>query len=246
MRVFKKAVLYFLFIFAGVIIASAAAQSARIAMKAGTTAYTQIPFERRIPEAQLKILFLGDSTAVGTGAASNTQSTAGYFGQDFPDADITNISRNGKKLSGLLKEFDPKAFGHYNLVVIQIGANDILKFTPMRTIERDVIAVIERAKIAGDHVVILHSGNVGLAPIFTWPFDAILTERSRRVRAIYMREAKLHGALYADLFSERSNDLLLSDVSHYYSPDHLHPSGYGYRWWYERIRQTLAAGGVNL
>jgi|CXWL01.1.fsa_nt_gi lysophospholipase L1-like esterase len=208
--------------------------------------YTQLPYARSLPGAELKILFLGDSTAVGTGAANNRLSTAGYFASDFPLAEIINISRNGKRIHELLEEFDTQTFGKYDLVVIQIGGNDILKFTPFQNIEIDLAAVIDRAKTVGRHVVVLHSGNVGTAPIFHWPFDRIMTERTRKVREIYIGQAKAHGAVYVDLFSERNEDFFLKDIKRYYSPDYLHPSGDGYRWWYQRIRQTLDQSGVVL
>jgi len=131
-------------------------------------------------------------------------------------------------------------------VVIQIGGNDIMKFTPFRSIDRDVTIVIEDAKRIARHVVILHSGNVGLAPFFIWPIDWIMTERARAVRRIYMKKAREEDVLYVDLFTERGNDLFLKDIPKYYSLDHLHPSGEGYRWWYERIRATLNGAGVVL
>ena len=208
--------------------------------------YDQLPYNRRVPGAELKILFLGDSTAVGTGASDNRHSTAGYFGQDFPLADITNNSQNGKKIQELLTEISTQTFGKFDLVVIQIGGNDIMKLTPFKNIESDLAAVIERAKTFGRYVVILHSGNVGTAPIFHWPFDAIMTNRSRKVREIYMSQAKAQGVMYVDLFAERKDDLFLKDVKRYYSADSLHPSGDGYRWWYEHIRRTLDQSGVFL
>lgn len=206
----------------------------------------QVPFSRSLPQADLRFLFLGDSTAVGTGAVDNAHTTAGYFAGDFPNAEIINISRNGQRIHELLDGFDTQRLGQYDLAVLQIGANDILKFTPFTNIERDMQALIDKAETISRHVVILHSGNVGAAPIFRWPFDIIMTERSRRVRDIYMRLAKANGVYYVDLFQERNRDLFLKDVPKYYAPDLLHPSGDGYRWWYERIRQTLDEAGIVL
>lgn len=215
-------------------------------MSAKGVSYDRSPFNRQLPGSSSKFLFLGDSTAVGTGADDNNRSTAGYLGKDFPDAEITNISHNGQKIHELLASFDGYNFSDFDLVVIQIGANDILKFTPLGNIQRDMQKLIEKAKTISPHVVLLHSGNVGAAPIFRWPFDVIMTERSRRVRDIYMRLARANGVYYVDLFQERDSDLFLKDIAKYYAPDLLHPSGDGYRFWYERIRQTLNEAGVVL
>jgi lysophospholipase L1-like esterase len=241
----KKFFLVFALV-AGLAAAAVGYQALRIEHYGRRTAYNQVPFERAAPRAKLKILFLGDSTAVGTGAASNTQSTAGFFGQDFPKARIVNFSRNGQRLAGLLQTFHPRPGEHYDLAVAQIGANDIMHFTSYRTIAAQINDLAARLKPLADTVVILHSGNVGLSPIFSWPFDQIFGWRSRKVREIYIQTAHDRGVLYVDLFSERSNDLFLKDIGRYYSPDLLHPSGEGYRWWYTRIRQTLNAAHVKL
>lgn len=217
-----------------------------ISLSTREVSYDQTPFNRPLNGSKLKFLFLGDSTAVGTGSGENSRSTAGYLGRDFPDAEIVNISHNGQKIHELLASFDGLNLGTFDLAVLQIGGNDILKFTPVKNIERDMRSLIEKAKTISRHVVILHSGNVGAAPIFRWPFDIIMTERSRRVRDIYLRLARAQGVYYVDLFQERGSDLFLKDIPKYYAPDYLHPSADGYRWWYERIRQTLDEAGIVL
>ena len=189
---------------------------------------------------------MGDSTAVGTGARDNRQSIAGCFSRDFPAAHIDNISRNGKKIGELRRELAMLSYPHYDLLVIQIGANDILRFTSYKDIEKDLVFIIDRAKMMADMVVILHSGNVGLSPIFSWPFNQIFTVRSRAVRSIYLSQARKKGIFYVDLFKERDQDPFEKDRERYYAPDHLHPSGDGYRYWYERIRDTLRQAGVVL
>jgi len=207
--------------------------------------YDNKPFVRINKEASQHFLFVGDSTALGTGALDNRESVAGWFGQDFQEASIENISANGKKLYQLDAEFDVQG-KRYDLIVIQIGGNDIMKLTPISESETHIRNLVRKARKATSSLVIMHSGNVGLAPVFTWPFNWILTERARQMRALYRRVAKEEGAYYIDLFTERSNDLFLKDIDRYYSPDHLHPSGQGYRWWYDRIRTTLKEAGVSL
>ena len=229
-----------------IVVAVFGRQVCRIIIFAKKADVTVKPFERNIPGARLKILFFGDSTAVGTGSKSNSQSVAGRFGRDFPQAEIVNISQNGKKIHGLVRDFLPLVGGHYDLAVVQIGANDIMWLTPLSNIERDLSIVVENIKKSADHVVILHSGNVGLAPIFSWPFDQWLAARSRAVRALYMKKAQELGVLYVDLFRERDDDLFLKDIPRYYAPDGLHPGGDGYGWWYEKIRSTLKNSNLEL
>jgi lysophospholipase L1-like esterase len=216
----------------------------KIRLAASHPLYFTQAFAHTNPQAKLKFLFVGDSTAMGTGAQSNAQSVAGWFGQDFPEAHIDSNAANGRRIAELEGKFPPYPGQIYDLIVIQIGANDILRFTDLKNVEQSLSHIIEKAKSIGQHVVILHSGNVGLAPIFIWPFDAIMTHRARQMRALYMKKAKEEHVLYVDLFTERNDDLFLKDIDKYYSADHLHPSGEGYHWWYQKIRWTLDQAGV--
>src|SRR5579872_4311067 len=48
------------------------------------------------------VLFIGDSTGVGTGADTNKDSVAGRFGQDYPKVTIDNLSKNGARVENIL------------------------------------------------------------------------------------------------------------------------------------------------
>ncbi len=212
----------------------------------GKASYNNVSFQRKPLNANMKILFLGDSTAVGTGTKDGSDSVAGWFAKDFPNAQIDNYSRNGLKIKDLLREFHPDFNQHYQLAVVQIGANDILKFTDFKNVDQDVSELMGRVKLLADHVVFLHSGNVGAAPIFIWPLSEIYAGRSRAMREIYIKNAKEKDVLYVNLYQDRREDLFLQDVDKYYSPDHLHPNGNGYKWWYDNIRKTLNEAQIKL
>lgn len=211
-----------------------------------TVDYNFPSFQQGSPDAKLKILFLGDSTGLGTGADSPIHSVSGYFGEKFPDAYIFNNCRNGRNIDELLREFDFDPKIHYALAVIQIGGNDILKFTPYKKIEEGITRVVEKVKPMADHICILHSGNIGLAPAFIWPFNEIMSKRSRDVRQIYIRKANELGVMYVDLYTTRKDDLFLKDIPKYYSSDMLHPSENGYYWWFQRINETLNEANIKL
>ncbi len=222
-----------------------AAQAIRIAQLVRKGTYDMVPYQHLDPNATLKILFLGDSTAVGIGAATNQESVAGWFAKDFPQAHLVNNSYSGRRLHQLLNEFQPQPGEHYDLAVLQIGANDIIKLTPYSSIQRDVAALLAKVKMAADHTVILHSGNVGEASTFIWPFNRILTARSIKVRRMYQQTTAKFGAVYVDLF-ERFKTNHPSDGLKYYAPDRLHLNGLGYRRWYQEIRKAMAEAGIPL
>lgn len=204
------------------------------------------PFERILPEAHVRILVSGDSTGVGTGSETPEGSTAGQLGQLFPKAEIINRSTNGRRVSGMIPVLESLQGQHYNLIILQIGGNDILRFTPMVAIERDLASTLQMAKTLSPHVIMLHSGNMGAAPFFPQPWNIIWTARTRPVRDIYIRLAAEHGVQYVDLFQERSEDYLLKNPSQNYYRDGLHPSASGYAYWIDRITEAMRTAKISI
>ncbi len=196
------------------------------------------PYEQHPLAVGSRILVAGDSTAVGVGAEP-AESIAGRLGKDFPQADITNIGVSGLRLEGLQALLE-KHQGKYDLVVLQIGANDITGRTPYEVIRKNLDQVLVQAATLGTETLVLTAGNVGLSPVFRWPLGPYITARTRVVRTIFMEVvAKQPNAAYVDLFEEKEEDTFSTDIDRYYAPDYFHPSGDGYGVWYKKVRAKL-------
>ena len=91
------------------------------------------PFERRLSAAP-NILVLGDSTGYGTGATKAVDSIAGRIGAAFPKYSIINESKNGRNMEGL-QEKVTQVSGTYELILLQIGGNDILQKRDLGVVE---------------------------------------------------------------------------------------------------------------
>ncbi len=204
-----------------------------------------VPFEKSGDASMPPYLFVGDSTAVGVGSARSEDTYAGYFAHDFPNRTIRNLSKSGRKTNELLpilrKEVDASA----DWVFLQAGGNDILYFTRNEDIARDIDDALKEAKRIGKHTVLLTSGNVGLAPFFPRWMGSIWSTKTRAVRKIFQDSAEKHGALYIDLYREREDDLFLTDIPRFYGNDLLHPSGDGYKYWYDETRKAINAKGLE-
>ncbi len=191
-----------------------------------------------------RILVVGDSTAVGVGA--NTSIPA-FFAEEFPDAKIVTRADSGNRLADVEDELEAiPDDARFDLVLIQAGANDIFWFTPLDSVRERLEAVLREANGIGDSVVVLHSGNIGLAPFFPVWLGWAVTERTKEVRRIYLEEADVFNATYVDLFTTRENDPFLENASRYYAADGLHLSADGYRFWYEKIRGAMRRDGISL
>jgi lysophospholipase L1-like esterase len=203
---------------------------------------TTEPYEQSPQNAQKRILVAGDSTAYGTGAAENTQSVAGRVGALFPEATLTNVSVNGLRLAGLRELLNEQPETSYDLILLQIGANDVTGFTGREAVRSDLEKVLEYAEAHAPHVVVVTSGNVGLSPLFKSPVAELLGWRTRVVREIFIDTiAKRPAVAYVDLYVEREDDVFLTDVPRYYAEDLFHPSGDGYGLWFADIEKVLAS-----
>lgn len=199
-----------------------------------------IPYEQHFATSSMKILVAGDSTGVGTGAEDNQQSTAGRIGKDFPHADIKNISENGLKLEGLRNKLESLPDEQYDLIVIQIGANDIVGRTSYKEIESQLNDVLDISGGFSKKIVVLTSGNIGLSPVFKFPVSTFMMHRTRAVRDIFLDQiGDRAGIDYVDLFKNKEEDPFGKNVEHYYATDFFHPNGEGYGVWYEQMRPFL-------
>ncbi|MBI4408030.1 MAG: SGNH/GDSL hydrolase family protein [Candidatus Kerfeldbacteria bacterium] len=197
------------------------------------------PYEQHPTNPTHHFLVIGDSTAVGTGASSPTDSTAGLLGKDYPTADIINRGVNGSRVVDLTNRFTKFSDDQFDLVLIQIGGNDIVRFTDFTALESDLITVLTEANRVGKQVVILHCGNFGTAKLLPFGSRWIFTQRTAKLRSMYQRLAPQYQAQYVDLWRLGDTDPFARDPKTFYAADYFHPSSAGYADWYSFIRQTL-------
>jgi lysophospholipase L1-like esterase len=196
------------------------------------------PYEQ-VGSGEGVIQVLGDSTGYGTGASSGKYSVAGRLGADYPSYTLKNKSVNGLTIQELVdstQEFE----GQYDLIVLQMGGNDILQKRDTVSILTDLELLIERLAPHTKEIVMLTSGNVGGAQRFT---GAEATELESLTRAYRMRVLDLAentpNFTYVDLFDEPGNDPFQNQPEIYTSIDGLHPSNEGYGLWYEKAKDTF-------
>src|SRR5690242_1734264 len=132
-------------------------------------------FQRAMPSAPTKILVAGDSVAVGLGASQPEQSIAGLFGQDFPQADVTNVGVSGAETDGLVTQLAGLAGQHFSAVVLIIGANDVVHGRNLRGSLIRLDRALQQARELSDQVILMPEGNMGNAPIFPRLASVLLT-----------------------------------------------------------------------
>ncbi|MBP9669389.1 MAG: SGNH/GDSL hydrolase family protein, partial [Candidatus Pacebacteria bacterium] len=198
--------------------------SPRIRAAEMTVAQT-VPYTRSESPSGKSLLMVGDSTAYGVGAESPALSTAGRVGEVL-GASVENHARSGGKTRELLAQLGKVQRTSYDVIVIQMGANDITHFSSSEQTQVELDQALRRAKELAPTVVLLTCGDIGNAPLWPWPLGHLYTYRAQVFREKFMTTAKEHGVLYVDLFTKP--DVFTTDAARYYAPDGLHLSGEGY------------------
>jgi lysophospholipase L1-like esterase len=170
---------------------------------------------------------------VGTGASRPEDSVAGQLSREFPSVTIVNRARNGARTLDALVQLADEGSARYDLVLVHVGGNDVLRRTPWRALVPQVEAVVVRARRLSDHVVVTTTPNVGLLPVFFPPFSWWLSQRSKALCELFADTAERHGAHYVNFFHPRASDGFCREWRRNFASDRLHPSSDGYRYIYK-------------
>lgn len=190
------------------------------------------PLQRTPVQPSLRLLIVGDSTAVGTGATVPEASVAGLLGLAFPRLQIDNRARDGAKFAAVLAQLDGDE--HVDMVLVMAGGNDVVRLRGLDALRNDVERVTQRARQRADLVVLMPAGNVGNAPFFFAPVSWLMTWRSRRLKDAVGETAARHGAVLVSLFREAADDPFVQRPE-LNAADGLHPSDAGYRVWFDEL-----------
>lgn len=191
-----------------------------------------------------RILILGDSTAVGTGASRSEDTIAGRLARDFPNAAIINRGVNGAVTADIGKQLQGAGEGKFNVVIISVGGNDAVHFTGRHEMQSALQASLKQAKEISNHrVLLLIYNNIASAPIF----PAFIRWRLRRsadtMQLVFRKVAEEEQVPCIDLFSQGNDNPFLREPRKFFAPDGIHPSSEGYRLWYNRMWRTLTERG---
>ncbi|CAN5464165.1 hypothetical protein BH10CYA1_BH10CYA1_46770 [soil metagenome] len=191
----------------------------------------------------LRYVVMGDSTTAGRGAApenSITMGTARHLAEKY-DVTLINLSASGARLEDLIAKQLPDAKqAKPDVVLISVGANDIMHFTPDGQIQSELHHVItelieSNPKIA---VVIPGSGEVGACPRFEQPLRLVAGWQTKRVNDIIKQTTlACPGTTWIPL-AERTGAIFARDPT-LFSPDKFHPNDRGYLIWTQVLDEGL-------
>jgi lysophospholipase L1-like esterase len=195
------------------------------------------PYSRRLGMRAPTMLLLGDSLAVGIGARKPCDTIAGLLAADFPAVSIVNCSRSGARTAELVRQLEAARMSSAGAAAIWIsaGGNDALFNTAPAMLHDQLAAALQAGRKSAQTIVVTVAANLGLAPLFFWPLDRILSRRMRRVREVYRRVCREEGVQLVDFFQEAQADPFSRDPQRFFGSDGLHPSSECYRHCYQEI-----------
>lgn len=210
-------------------------------MAASDLAKAARPYSALPAQPERRILVVGDSTAVGTGAANPEESLAGRIGTAHPRWQIDNLAANGAKFEDVQAQLERASPG-YDLVLVLAGGNDVIRFTSEEKLHTHMAEAIRIARTLGKQVVLMPCGNVGHAPLFIPPVSWIIGSRSRQLHAIAQTVALDSGVRYVRLLKPHAQDPFVLRSDELNAADGLHPSSAGYAQWYQEL---TSQGGLD-
>lgn len=178
---------------------------------------------------KLRLVVVGDSTAVGTGVDSLEDALPGRLGA-LLGARWRAVGRNGATAADVLRDhIADAAGGPADVAVLLVGWNDAMKLRSGRAFARDLGALIDRLVTASPtgRVVVVAPPEFADFAVLPQPLRRALGAHAAGLAAIAARVADEHEVEFAPGFDGAS-------VS---AADRFHPDRAGY--------QRLAAGVAN-
>jgi len=186
-----------------------------------------------------RFLIAGDSTGVGIGSIDARSTVSGRLAAAFPGTEIVNHSRDGARSTDVPEQIEAST-GDFDLILILVGGNDVIRLSSYQSVLQAAEHVLDVASSRGAHVAVVPPADLGTAPIWVWPLDAVFSRRAETVRRAWqyaMRErANVH---LVDLRMPRDRDPFRLAPRRYYSPDGIHPSADGYALWFAQITRQV-------
>jgi lysophospholipase L1-like esterase len=186
-----------------------------------------------------RFLIVGDSTGVGIGSADSRSTVAGRLAAAFPGTEIVNHARDGAQSSDVAAQIESGS-GRFDLVLIFVGGNDAIRLSSYEAVVHAAESALEAARACSDSVAVIPPTDVGAAPLWMWPLDALFTHRARAVRRAWQLATRERtGVHLVEVRLPKNRDPFRIAPRRYYSPDGVHPSADGYALWFAQITRQV-------
>ncbi|MEU6034755.1 SGNH/GDSL hydrolase family protein [Actinomadura sp. NPDC047616] len=191
----------------------------------------------------LRLVVIGDSTAVGVGAAAHAEALPGFLAAALRERLGRSVAwsvtgRSGATARRVVTDLVPALNGAApDLVVVTVGINDLIRRRPLGTWAADLTALVTAVRGAYRDATVLVAGMppVHRFPALPQPLRLVIGARARAMDRVMREVAHAHGALHAPMDEAMARDRRL------FAADGFHPSPAGYRAWADDLARAVAA-----
>lgn len=205
-----------------------------------------VPFTRGVhgERRRMRILVIGDSTAVGVGASMPETSLAGLLGARYPHAEVVNVARTGATTAQTLRQFR-RVHGDFSVIMLNVGGNDTLWGVPYEAIRKHLRALLRAAKKRAPIIIVTGTGDVGILPFLPILLRWYMSYRTRVVQQIFAEEttAAGTGVIFVELFRTPCDAPFVHAPRDHFAYDLSHPNDAGYAALYGCIAASLSRLG---
>lgn len=184
---------------------------------------------------------LGDSTAVGVGAARGggyPERLASRLRNDGLPVGLTNLGQSGARIRDVFTGQVKRAVAAQpTLVTLGVGTNDIWRGTSVEDFQDDLDRIARRLKQTGASLVVVNIADMALAPVAKMVPSALYEGRIEPFNAAMAEVARAHGMHLVDLYTASKE--MIPHNTHFFCHDGFHPSDQGYEEWADLLLPTV-------
>lgn len=197
----------------------------------------------------LRVTWLGDSTAAGVGASRPGTTLPRVVADALVTAlgrpvQLTVLAMTGDRVEDVLHRQVGRVPPGIDLVVVDVGSNDVTHLTSVRDFRRRYRDVLDRIPHRAT-VVLLGVPDMGAVTRFAQPLRVIAGWRGRILDTEVAHWARDRRLGYVDI-AGKTGPSFRRHPGRYLAADHYHPSDGGYRLWADAaipvIEEVVRAG----
>jgi acyl-CoA thioesterase-1 len=194
--------------------------------------------------APLSYVVMGDSTAVGVGGTYEkgiAMSTTRHLAKDH-QVTMTNLAISGARVADIEYGQLERAISlRPDIVLLAIGANDVVHLTPPDSVERGMNTIIDKIRDAHPSVKIVITGapQMGSIPRFPLAMRFFAEYRTAQINTVMARVAQDKNVVFARI-ADRTGDIFKAHPE-FFAIDKFHPTTEGYDTWLPVLYEALDA-----
>jgi acyl-CoA thioesterase I len=187
------------------------------------------------------LVALGDSTAVGVGAARGggyPDQLASRLRREGLSVGLTNLGVSGARTADVAQgQLKRAVAAQPTLVTLGIGVNDLWRGTSLESFAEDLERIARRLKQTGAPVVVSNLPDLALAPVARLVPSSLYEGRIEPFNEQLAELCRRHGLYLVDLYG--ASRAYIPAHPEFFSGDGFHPSEAGYTQWAEFLYPTV-------